>query len=188
MSLSLTPADKEFCLKLARTTLVEEFSGHAGAFLQSLMRQVSTTSRLREPLPCFVSLHSRRGGRLRGCIGNTATDCTLLENVARFAQAAAFEDPRFRPVTENEVADLAIEISVLGPLRPLASLDDIIIGTHGLKVSDGRLSGLLLAQVAKEYGWSREEFARQTCVKAGLDPEKKQTYAFSYFEQIEFSE
>lgn len=187
MSFRLTPEERECCLTLARKTLVESFGGESGAYLSSLLRQVPQNSPLRKSLPCFVSLHSKQG-RLRGCIGNTTTDLTLLENIARFARAAAFEDPRFRPVAENELGELVIEISVLGPQMLLESLSLLVIGTHGLRVTTEDRSGLLLAQVAKEFAWERDEFARQTCIKAGLDPKQYLTYSYSYFEQIQFSE
>ena len=84
------------------------------------------------------------------------------------ARAAALEDPRFPPITQDELDDLEIEISILTPLQRLAQKEDIIIGRDGLLIRKGMYSGLLLPQVASEYGWDVDEFLAQTCHKAGL--------------------
>jgi uncharacterized protein (TIGR00296 family) len=84
------------------------------------------------------------------------------------AVAAALDDPRFKPVTAEEVPDLDIDISVLTPLVRVKDLDDIVIGRDGLIIKKGYAQGLLLPQVAAEYGWTVEEFLEQTCHKAGL--------------------
>jgi AmmeMemoRadiSam system protein A len=120
-----------------------------------------------DPGPCgaFVSLHLR--GRLRGCIGMIESPGPLAETVARCAVAAALEDPRFDPVTPNEVPELEIEVSILSPLRPVRA-DEVEPGTHGLRIRRGYASGLLLPQVAARYHWSRERFLEETCHKAGL--------------------
>jgi AmmeMemoRadiSam system protein A len=87
------------------------------------------------------------------------------------AVAAAFRDPRFPPVRKDQLKDLSLEISVLTPLRKTADVDDIEVGTHGLYIRRGGRAGLLLPQVATEYGWDRGTFLRETCRKAGLAPE-----------------
>jgi hypothetical protein len=133
-----------------------EGSLHAGAFHGSLAR----------PAAAFVTL--RKGEHLRGCIGHLEPDRPLAAVVARAAVAAAFEDPRFPPVTSGELDDLSIEISVLGPLAPVPDPSTIEVGRHGLIVRSGWRRGLLLPQVAPEWGWTREEFLAQTCLKAGL--------------------
>jgi AmmeMemoRadiSam system protein A len=116
----------------------------------------------------FVTL--KRGGRLRGCIGTLECRRPLAEEVARVAVSAAREDPRFEPLRASELEDLDVEVSVLGPLEAIDPHDPaaIEIGRHGLVVEQGRRRGLLLPQVATEWGWHREEFLSQTCVKAGL--------------------
>jgi len=116
----------------------------------------------------FVTL--KRGGRLRGCIGTLECRRPLPEEVARVAVSAAREDPRFSPVTAAELEGLEVEVTVLGPLEPIDPLDPdaFEIGRHGLVVESGYRRGLLLPQVAAEWGWGREEFLAQTCVKAGL--------------------
>jgi hypothetical protein len=119
----------------------------------------------------FVTL--KRGGRLRGCIGTLECRGSLAEEIARVAVSAARHDPRFDPVSPSELAELDVEVSVLGPLEEIDPRDAaaIVIGTHGLVIEQGRRRGLLLPQVATEWGWSREEFLAHTCAKAGLDPD-----------------
>jgi AmmeMemoRadiSam system protein A len=115
----------------------------------------------------FTTLHLH--GRLRGCIGYVFPANPLYRTVAETARAAAFDDPRFEPVTPPEALALKIEISVLSPLRTILP-GDVIIGKHGLVVTQGSRRGLLLPQVPLEWEWDRETFLAQTCLKAGLDP------------------
>ncbi len=113
----------------------------------------------------FVTLH--RSGRLRGCVGQVEHPGPLAEVVARAAMNAALNDPRFGPVTAEEVPLLEIEISVLSPLEPIR-VEEIVAGQHGLMVVRGRNRGLLLPQVASERKWNGERFLQETCEKAGL--------------------
>jgi AmmeMemoRadiSam system protein A len=116
----------------------------------------------------FVTL--KRDGQLRGCIGTLECRAPLPDEIARVAVSAALEDPRFAPVRPAELDDLDIEVSVLGPLEPIDPADPsaIEIGRHGLVVEQGPRRGLLLPQVATEWGWDRDTFLAQTCRKAGL--------------------
>ncbi len=122
--------------------------------------------RLSEVGTAFVSLH--RHGHLRGCVGYIVARKPLYETVAEAASAAAFHDLRFSPLREDEFDGLEIEISVLSTFSVVAP-EDIRPGEHGLMVSLGPQRGLLLPQVASEYGWTRERFLEETCLKAGLD-------------------
>lgn len=120
---------------------------------------------LAEPRGAFTTLHLQ--GKLRGCIGYILPLESLYQTVAATARAAAVEDPRFEPVTMTEAPELKVEISVLSvpqPIRP----DEVVVGRHGLIVSQGGRRGLLLPQVPTEWDWDREAFLCQTCVKAGL--------------------
>ena len=123
------------------------------------------SAHLAEPRGAFTTLHLR--GKLRGCIGYIAPIDSLYKTVADTARAAAFDDPRFEPVTLAEVPDLRIEISVLSPPQPIRP-DEVVVGKHGLIVIHGNRRGLLLPQVAIEWEWNRETFLAQTCLKAGL--------------------
>jgi AmmeMemoRadiSam system protein A len=105
------------------------------------------------------------------------------------AAAAALEDDRFASVAPKELPALEIEISVLSPLCKINRLDEIEVGTHGLYVEKGHATGLLLPQVAIEYGWDRKTFLQQTCRKAGLPAMAWQEGADIYiFSAIVFSE
>jgi len=117
----------------------------------------------------FVSLHTGNG--LRGCIGTFETSRPLTQVVDEMAEAASRRDPRFPPVAEHELGDLSIEISVLSPRREIRSIEEIEVGRHGLCISLGFRHGVLLPQVAVEYGWSREEFLEHLSQKAGLPPD-----------------
>ena len=147
--------------------------------LLQLARQAITAHVNRQPVPApdltgvfaqpgaaFVSIH--RHGDLRGCIGHIEANEPLGRVIVRCAVAACSTDPRFPSVTVTELVELELELSLLGPLEPIAGADDIEIGTHGLVVEQGWRRGLLLPQVATEWKWNRETFLAHTCHKAGL--------------------
>lgn len=106
---------------------------------------------------------------MRGCIGHVVGFVPLWRAVEENAVAAAFSDPRFPPLTARELDEVHIEISVLSPLRQVAA-DEVVVGRDGLLVERGASRGLLLPQVATEYGWDRETYLDHTCRKAGLEP------------------
>jgi AmmeMemoRadiSam system protein A len=114
----------------------------------------------------FVTL--KTGGILRGCIGLVVGMKPLYKTVTEMARAAAFNDPRFAPLTKDELDKLEIEISALSPLKKIEDPNEIDVGRHGIMIQHGFHSGLLLPQVATEYGWDRNTFLRHTCLKAGL--------------------
>lgn len=91
-----------------------------------------------------------------------------METVKEAAQSSAFHDPRFPHVNKQEAAEISIDISVLSPPRRIQNIDEIRVGTHGIIIRQGFRSGLLLPQVAEEYGWDRDTFLTHTCYKAGL--------------------
>jgi AmmeMemoRadiSam system protein A len=124
------------------------------------------TGVLTQPGGAFVTLHNH--GDLRGCIGHIEPTEPLGQVVARCAVAACSSDPRFAPITPTELGQLDIEISLLGPLEPIAGPHDIEVGRHGLVVESGWQRGLLLPQVATEWGWDAGAFLAHTCHKAGL--------------------
>jgi hypothetical protein len=118
----------------------------------------------------FVTI--KRARSLRGCLGTLENRAGLAREVARCAADSAREDPRFPPVGVEELSEISIEISVLGPLEEIEPTPDAFeIGRHGLVIEAGRRRGLLLPQVATEWGWTAEQFLRQTCLKAGLPPD-----------------
>jgi uncharacterized protein len=121
---------------------------------------------LRETGGAFVTLKKR--GQLRGCIGNFFSPQPIYLTIRDMAIAAATEDPRFPAVKISELDELELEISVLSPLREINSLDEIEVGQHGIYITRGFSRGVLLPQVATEWGWDRDTFLDHTCLKAGL--------------------
>ena len=143
--------------------------------------------RLQALAGAFVTLTERT--ELRGCIGYPEADQPLASVVARCAAAAASEDPRFPPVTSEELAHLFLEISVLGPLEAVHDPSSIIVGRHGLIVDQGFHRGLLLPQVAVDWQWDRDTFLAHTCLKAGLSSDAWRTGARLFrFEAEVFAE
>ncbi len=141
---------------------------------------------LREKRGVFVTLWSEDG--LRGCIGLPYPIKPLVEAVQEAATSAAFQDPRFPPVVQEEFSALGIEISVL-TIPQKIDPEKVKIGVHGLIISKGNRSGLLLPQVAVEHHMDRETFLSQTCVKAGLPQDSWRDKAeLSAFEAQVFSE
>lgn len=144
------------------------------------------TEKLREELGAFVTL--KLGGNLRGCIGNVQGSGELFHTVWNMAQSAAFEDPRFPPVTEHDLDALDYEISILSPIDVCPDPELVEVGRHGLIMSKGGRSGLLLPQVPVEWRWDRETFLAQTCIKAGLERNawKEQDTTILWFEAVVF--
>lgn len=158
----LGPRQREQLLALARASMTACVLGHAPV--------VPGPDDLPDASGVFVTI--KRRGALRGCLGTLENRRGLAGEVARCAVDSARDDPRFPPVAPEELPELAVEISVLGPLEAIEPHPDAFtIGVHGLVVEDGARRGLLLPQVAIEWGWTAEQFLRQTCVKAGLAPD-----------------
>ncbi|MDQ7778407.1 MAG: AmmeMemoRadiSam system protein A [Planctomycetota bacterium] len=159
----LSPSDKKTLLQIARETIA--------SIVQSRKRPAFdvTSPALTANGAAFVTLNKR--GQLRGCIGHVDATGPLWSTVRDMATAAATQDPRFHPVTKDEVAQLHIEISVMTPMKKVSSPEEIVVGKHGLMMVRSFRSGLLLPQVATEYGWTREEFLQHTCLKAGMSPD-----------------
>ena len=160
--LPLTETEKRRLLEVARQTLEARFGL---AKPPNLVPGGSET--LTAPTACFVTLKLK--GRLRGCIGELEPRQPLIEAVASRAIAAAEQDPRFTPVTADELRKIAIEISAMSPLRKVDSPDEIVVGKHGVVVKQGFRSGVFLPQVAPEQGWDRDTMLTILCTeKAGL--------------------
>jgi uncharacterized protein len=121
---------------------------------------------LRRHSGAFVTL--TQDEELRGCIGSIEPVAPLYLAVSQSAINAAFRDPRFPPLRAAELATIHVEISVMGPIERVADVGEIEVGRDGLIIRRGGYAGLLLPQVATDYGWDRETFLEQTCQKAGL--------------------
>lgn len=159
---ALTIEEQKELLGLARETVQNLAQG------KSLSHLPGQQGGLALERGAFVTLH--KSGRLRGCIGNFQSEGPLTETVQAMARSASQQDPRFPPVSKPELPDIDIEISVLSPLREINDVDEIKVGTHGIYLIAPRGRGVLLPQVAVEWGWDRNTFLDQTCVKAGLEP------------------
>lgn len=148
-------------LRLARITL-------EGYLTRGKLPEVSVTNKeLLKPLGVFVTL--RLEEQLRGCIGCFEPDEPLYKVIQKMAVEAATADPRFLPVTVEELKDINIEISVMTPKRKINRWQEVELGKHGVVIKKGFRSGIFLPQVATETGWNREEFLAELCAqKAGL--------------------
>lgn len=130
---------------------------------------------------CFVSI--KMNAQLRGCIGSFTSDKPLYKLVQEMAISAATRDPRFYPMKPADLSDFTLEVSVLSPLEKISSPEAITVGIHGIYIEKNSSRGVLLPQVAVEFGWDRDTFLSQTCLKAGLRPddwkEGSSIYVFS---------
>ena len=156
-----SPEERQTLLQLAHRAI-------AAVLEDSPLDLTPPSEHLAQPRGAFTTLHLQ--GKLRGCIGYVIVKYSLYRTVAETAQAAAFNDPRFPPITAEEAPELKVDISVLSLPRPITP-EQVVIGRHGLIVSQHGRRGLLLPQVPLEWGWDREMFLSQTCLKAGLPPD-----------------
>jgi MEMO1 family protein len=160
---SLTNDEKKILLQIARNAIKSELFNETS----SPVSPDKLTATLKEPLGAFVTITI--DGQLRGCIGRFMPSEPLYKIVESMAVAAAFSDTRFSPLTKTEYPDIEIEISVLGPLHKIKSIDEIVIGRHGVYVKKGMRSGTLLPQVPDGRGWTVEDFLGYTSRdKAGI--------------------
>lgn len=181
MTLVLVDAERQILLSTARESIASRLLGRKPAWPEA-------RGALLTPCGAFVTLHE--GGSLRGCIGRMSSPEPLVETVRAMARAAAFEDPRFPQLKAAELERIEIEITVLSPLRRITDPDQIIVGRHGIHLTKGWRSGVLLPQVAIEQGWDRLTFLEQTCWKANLPPDawKSSDAVISIFEGLVFGE
>lgn len=159
----LDEEEQQVLLKIARNTIENYVKSR---YIPSI--DIDDYPNLQQLTGVFVTLTKNK--QLRGCIGYIKAIAPLAQAVSKMAIAAATEDPRFSPVTKDELKDIKIEITVLSELIRISDIEQIEIGKHGLYLVKGFNSGLLLPQVATEHGWTREEFLIHTCYKAGLPP------------------
>ncbi|MBI1872734.1 MAG: AmmeMemoRadiSam system protein A [Acidobacteria bacterium] len=177
--MKLSPPERLELLRIARDAIERH--------LVASDRTPPAASRMPRLGRAFVTI--RTAGELRGCIGSVDSGELLVSVVSRCAVLASAEDPRFPPLTAEELSLLRIEISVLGPFEPVGDVAEIEIGRHGLIVEQGLRRGLLLPQVATEQAWDRETFLRHACLKAALHPEAWRKGATIYkFEAEVFGE
>ena len=170
-AVGLSALERRRLLQIARRSVAVTI----GAASVPVAEPEADATALRQHAGAFVTLRLDRA--LRGCIGHVEADRPLVGVVRGVAVAAATEDPRFGPVTVDELPGVIFEVSVLGPLVEYADPTRIEVGRHGLVVDDGARRGLLLPQVAVEWRWDARTFLAQTCQKAGLRPDAWRTGA-----------
>jgi AmmeMemoRadiSam system protein A len=158
---ALPPGALEALLGLARQAVAASITGDPGPDPVAV-----GAPELLGPADAFVTLRHR--GRLRGCIGTLGADWPVGRAVVHAARRAATGDPRFEPVGAGELAGLDLEVSVLGPPRPLEDVADFVPGIDGIVVEARGRRALLLPQVATEMGWGAAEMLAAACEKAGL--------------------
>jgi len=151
-SFNLSDEEKIGLLKIARNTISE----YIGKKSMPQINEKTLTVNLLTPAGAFVTL--KENGELRGCIGNFKPDGPLYKTIQSMAVASSTEDYRFSPVIESEISKIEIEISVLTPMRKIKSIDEIVMGKHGIYIRKGMQAGTFLPQVATETKWTKEEF------------------------------
>lgn len=161
---ALSEKTRKELLGLARGALEAHFRGDPPPRLGS-----DRAEGFGQPRGIFVTL--RRNGELRGCIGTLSPEGNLSQLVPEFSLRAALEDPRFPPLELEELSGCEIEISLLTAPRLLEDPESLEIGRDGLIIEAQGRRGLLLPQVATQWGFDRDRFLREVCRKAGLGPE-----------------
>ena len=164
---TLSPAEQQALAHLARQS-IESTLRPPSRPVSPAVPQALAHGILSQPLGSFVTL--KKAGQLRGCIGTMVGREPLFANVWRMAQAAAFHDWRFAPLTLDEWPDVRISISVLGPLTPCPGLAHVVLGRHGLLLEAEGRHAVFLPEVPVEQGWDRLTYVEQLCRKAGLPP------------------
>jgi uncharacterized protein len=161
--MNITDEEKRILLKLARESIMSCFTGE----------KIPEPDYSKYPLfsshaGAFVTLTEK--GLLRGCIGYIVSDQPLFKTICDAALHASRSDPRFPAVSETEMRDISIEISILSPPFPLGGYEEIIVGTHGLILEEKGKRGLLLPQVPVEHKLNRDQYLDAICQKTGFPP------------------
>jgi len=185
----MTPEEGQFALRIARDTIEKWVRDENRLIVDEYPESFG------DERGVFVTIHTHPKKDLRGCIGFPMPSMPLIEALVE-AAVSATHDPRFPRLRRTELPHVVIEVSILTRPRdinvssPSEYIDNIVIGKDGLIVKKGHQSGLLLPQVATEWGWTSEELLMQTCVKAGLpaDEWRSGTCAIQKFRANIFSE
>jgi AmmeMemoRadiSam system protein A len=152
---------QRFLLKLARDAI--RYHLESGKPLPVVVEEGA----LREKRGAFVTLKHKE--ELRGCIGYPLPQDPLYQTILEAAVMAATQDHRFPPLSQDELPEVQIEISVLTLPRKIEDVSEIVLGEHGIIVHQGLHRGLLLPQVPVEWGWDLDTYLRHGCLKAGLE-------------------
>lgn len=159
--LRLSSEQKQKLLDIARESIIYHLE-------HNKMREtdLSPEAIFNVPAAVFVTLHKK--GALRGCIGSLQAEGLLACQANKYACLAALEDPRFSPVTETEMEDINIEISILSPLQRIKKIDEIVERKHGVFVRQGLKSGTYLPQVWEHFNTKKEFINSLLAEKTGL--------------------
>jgi uncharacterized protein len=181
-SMSLNAEQKKILLEIARKTIEDVAIGKNPPDFEI------DDPVLNIKCGAFVTIHNKKN--LRGCIGNIIAQAPLWKTIRQMAVEASMHDPRFLSVSPKELGDIDIEISVLSPFEKITDINEIEVGKHGIFIKLGFYQGLLLPQVATDYGWNRTQFLEYTCQKAGLGREsyKEKNCEIFIFSATIFSE
>lgn len=178
--ISLTQAKK--LIKLAKDSILSYLENKEIKVCEDIKKE------FKDKRGVFVSIYVQ--DELNGCIGYPEPVLSLYDAVIKASKGAAFEDSRFLPLTKEQFKKMRIELSVLTKPKEIEVKkyteypSKVKIGKDGLMIRDKFGSGLLLPQVAVEFGWNSEEFLNNTCIKAGLEPDcwknlKRNVFKFS---------
>ncbi|MGA1978033.1 MAG: AmmeMemoRadiSam system protein B [Bacteroidales bacterium] len=161
--MSFTENEKEMLFSIARNSIKSKlFDNKKYSIDESRIPEA-----LKQQYGAFVTL--KENGVLRGCIGRFVSSDPLYSVVQESALSSAFEDPRFSPLTKQEYDKIEVEITVLGPMKKINNINEIVLGKHGIYIKKDFRSGTMLPQVPIEYGWTLEEFLGYTSRdKAGI--------------------
>ena len=183
----MQPNEQALLLAVARETILESLTGEQSVTYAEIER--SQPPALCGSQGAFVTLKQRgispgAPGSLRGCIGNIIGEPPLYRLIRRLASESAFSDPRFSPVTLQEMHQLSIELSILSVPQPISDPEQIVVGRDGVLLTCGYRRAVFLPQVAMEQGWDRLEMLNHLAMKAGLYPTawRQQHCTFSVFQ------
>ncbi len=181
----LTAKEEKSLLSLARHVLERFVRDGVADYPDAELKRFEVTDAMRRELGIFVTLNAE--GRLRGCIGSITGRQPLYRGVIENTMNSAARDPRFSPVTPEELRGMTIEISVMSPLVKVQKLDEIEVGRDGLVLVNGQYSGVFLPQVPVEWNWDKTMYLEQLGRKAGLDAgayKRKETELYRFTAQV----
>lgn len=174
--------EQKIALEIAHNSIKAVFDSSS----QIENKAISLPKVFQEKLGVFVTIY--QSGELRGCIGCLTSQSPLAQSIKEMAYAAAFSDPRFLPLAEDELDKIKIEISVLSPLKQIKDIAEIKLGEHGVYLQNGMQSGVFLPQVAIKAGWNKQEMLENLCShKAGLSRDcflSPQTKLYTFSSQV----
>lgn len=181
--MKISSEEKKVILKIARNAIISIFDKSSKSNVEFSQHSILLSQK-----GAFVTLS--KNNRLRGCIGYIISNMPLYETIQDAAKQAAIGDPRFEKLSKEELLQIEIEVSILSEPFKMNSYDDIVVGTHGLILSENGRRGLLLPQVPIEHNMNKEEYLSALCEKAGLYSElwKEKVLSIEMFTADVFSE